>query len=315
MAWHLAPALKQLRAEVDAKWPNRSKASDGTIGDTAHSARLSDHNPNGRGSVNAVDITASGIDTGTLIAVAKRHPSVRYIIHNRRIMNRDIGNFASRPYGGSNPHIKHVHISLYQSSAAENRTSSWGLANAKAVSGVGSSGPTWTAVSGKTPTVRQGNKGEPVKRIQKAVGVKVDGYFGAATKAAVMDFQRKYGLGVDGIVGKATWSKINAGKKAKPKAPRKAQKAPKFPLPRGHWYGVESSSKKNHSGHWAKDRAGIKKLQSKLKKRGWRLSVDGRFGAKTKSIVVAFQKEKGLKPDGLVGLKTWRKIWESPVTS
>ena len=86
MSWHLAPALDRLRDEVNAKWPNRSKASDGTIGDAAHSSRTSDHNPNSRRSVNAMDITAKGIDTDTLIAAAKRHPSVRYIIFNRRIM-------------------------------------------------------------------------------------------------------------------------------------------------------------------------------------------------------------------------------------
>src|SRR5699024_10470748 len=106
-SWHLAPALDRLRDEVNAKWPNRSKASDGTIGDASHSSRTSDHNPNSRGSVNAIDITASGISTDTLIAAAKKHPSVRYIIFNRRIMNRDIGNFRSRPYSGSNPHTAH----------------------------------------------------------------------------------------------------------------------------------------------------------------------------------------------------------------
>lgn len=131
MAWpnypYPAPALDRLRAEVNAKWPNRSKASDGLLGDAAHSSRTSDHNPNARGSVNAMDVTASGIDTDVLIAAAKKHPSVRYIIFNRRIMNRDIGNFRSRPYSGSNPHTAHVHISLYQRSTAEKDTRSWGL--------------------------------------------------------------------------------------------------------------------------------------------------------------------------------------------
>ena len=128
MSWHLAPALAQLRAEVNARWPKRSKRSDGTIGDAAHSARRSDHNPNSRRSVNAIDITASGIDTGALIAAAKRHPSVRYIIHRGKIMNRDIGNFRPRRYTGSNPHTAHVHISIYQSRAAEQRRQSWGIA-------------------------------------------------------------------------------------------------------------------------------------------------------------------------------------------
>lgn len=132
MSWHLAPSLAQLRAEVNARWPKRSKRSDGTIGDAAHSARKSDHNPNARRSVNAIDITASGIDTGALIAAAKKHPSVRYIIFNRRIMNRDIGNFKARRYTGANPHTAHVHISIYQSRTAEQRRQSWGIASAKA---------------------------------------------------------------------------------------------------------------------------------------------------------------------------------------
>ena len=132
MSWHLAPALVQLRAEVNARWPKRSKRSDGTIGDAAHSARRSDHNPNSRRSVNAIDITADGVNVGAIIAAAKKHPSVRYIIYNRRIMNRDVGNFAPRRYRGANLHTAHVHISLYQSRKAEQRRQSWGIAGAKA---------------------------------------------------------------------------------------------------------------------------------------------------------------------------------------
>ena len=29
VAWHLAPSLARLRAEIDSRWPNRSRASDG----------------------------------------------------------------------------------------------------------------------------------------------------------------------------------------------------------------------------------------------------------------------------------------------
>ena len=99
-----------------------------------------------------------------------------------------------------------------------------------------------------------------------------------------------------------------------PKPPRKSQKAPKFPLKKGHWYGVEDSNPKNHSGYWAGDRAGIRKLQSKLKKRGWSIGVDGLFGPETRKIVRQFQAEKNLVVDGLVGPKTWKAIWEEPVT-
>lgn len=236
-SWHLAPALSRLRDEVNAKWPNRSKASDGTIGDAAHSSRTSDHNPNSRRSVNAIDITAKGIDTDTLIAAAKKHPSVRYIIFDRRIMNRDIGNFRSRQYNGSNPHTRHVHISLYQSPAAERRTQSWGL-------------------------------GKP-----------------------------------------------SASKPSKP--PTSSGKAPKFPLPAGHWYGPESANPKNHSGYYKKDQAGIRKYQQQMRDvRGWFGigDVDGIFGDKAYKVTKQFQAEKGLTVDGGVGIDTWTAAWEEPVT-
>ena len=38
------------------------------------------------------------------------------------------------------------------------------------------------------------------------------------------------------------------------------------------------------------------------------VSVDGKCGKKTKAAIIAYQKKKGLTPDGCVGLKTWKKI-------
>ncbi|WP_420733187.1 peptidoglycan-binding domain-containing protein [Brevibacterium luteolum] len=300
MSWHLAPALDQLRAEVNALWPNRSKASDGTIGDPAHSSRTSDHNPNARGSVNAIDITASGINVQKLINAAKKHPSVRYIIHNRKIMNRDIGNFAPRPYRGSNPHTAHVHISLYQSRAAEQRKQSWGLANAKGGGG-SSGGSTYKSVTGSTPLVKLYHKGEPVRRIQSAVGVKVDGYYGPDTVKAVKAFQKKHDLSADGIVGPKTWAKINGEGEKKP-APK--PKGTPYPLPKGHFYYTEDKRNIVHSGYWEKDRPAIRKIQRKVG-----TGVDGGYGAKTKSAVAAWQKKNGLKADGAVGPATWRKMF------
>jgi len=66
------------------------------------------------------------------------------------------------------------------------------------------------------PTLRRGDQGEAVARLQTALNSlgfncgKVDGIFGAKTEAAVKAFQKRYGLKVDGIVGYQTWSKINA---------------------------------------------------------------------------------------------------------
>lgn len=45
-----------LRNQINNRWKNRDKASDGWIGDSAHQARISDHNPDSKGLVHAIDI-------------------------------------------------------------------------------------------------------------------------------------------------------------------------------------------------------------------------------------------------------------------
>ena len=45
-----------LRDQLNARFSDRHKRSDGWIGDSAHSARKSDHNPDKRGWVHALDI-------------------------------------------------------------------------------------------------------------------------------------------------------------------------------------------------------------------------------------------------------------------
>ena len=52
-------------------------------------------------------------------------------------------------------------------------------------------------------------------------------------------------------------------------------------------------------------------IQKALKKTGhYKGPVDGVAGAKTKDAVKAFQHAKGLKADGVVGIKTWEKLVE-----
>lgn len=320
MSWHLAPALAQLRAEVNKRWPKRSKRSDGTIGDAAHSARRSDHNPNSRRSVNAIDITASGIDTGALIAAAKKHPSVRYIIHRGQIMNRDIGNFRARRYTGSNPHNTHVHISIYQSRTAEQRRQSWGIATAKAPAG-------GTSTGGRYREVKYGDllklytKGAPVREWQRTAlgytGKKADGYFGPSTEADTKRFQREHGVTADGVVGPTTWP-LRLGKKSQPKpAPKpktnKRPAAPKFPLPKGWYFGPRSGPKRSVSGYHG-GRNHLKVWQSQMRGRGWKITADGLYGPQTQRVARAFQKEKRLSVDGLIGKSTWTAAWEAPVT-
>lgn len=56
--------------------------------------------------------------------------------------------------------------------------------------------------------IRIGARGKNVERIQRAVGVKADGIFGANTEKTVKAYQQRHGLSADGIVGPATWEKM-----------------------------------------------------------------------------------------------------------
>ncbi|WP_052459593.1 hypothetical protein [Tessaracoccus massiliensis] len=129
MSWHLAPSLVRLRSEINARWPNRDKRSDGTIGDAAHSARKSDHNPNSRGSVNAFDLDEDGPDMKLVLNRLIGDPRVNYVIYERIIYSRS-RNWIPRAYTGSNPHDKHLHVSILQTRTAEQDTRPWGIASA-----------------------------------------------------------------------------------------------------------------------------------------------------------------------------------------
>ncbi|MGI8308403.1 hypothetical protein [Saccharopolyspora hattusasensis] len=45
MTWRVARSLETLRQQFNTAFPQRSKESDGGIGDTNHQNRTSDHNP------------------------------------------------------------------------------------------------------------------------------------------------------------------------------------------------------------------------------------------------------------------------------
>lgn len=124
--WRLAKSLETLRSQVNEKYPNRNKASDGTIGDAAHAGTISDHNPNSAGVVTAIDLThdPATLDGNKLAQwlVNSGDPRIKYIIWNRRIWQ---GNW--QPYYGDNPHDKHLHLSVSSNAASYDNQTKWKL--------------------------------------------------------------------------------------------------------------------------------------------------------------------------------------------
>jgi hypothetical protein len=120
----LSKAAEQLRSEINTKYPNRDKRSDGWIGDTAHNARKSDHNPDKQGWVRAIDIDSDLIKGSSkeswLLAeqiktiALKGDKRISYVIHQHRIASSK-EKWAWRVYKGPNPHVSHIHISFTKS--------------------------------------------------------------------------------------------------------------------------------------------------------------------------------------------------------
>ena len=133
-AWRIAKSLDTLLAQLNALAPHRSKLSDGSIGDAAHATRDSDHNPwYGPGIVTARDYThdpANGLDCQKLAnaLVAAKDPRIKYVIWNRQIVDSRANQrpWVWLPYAGSNPHNKHLHLSVVAAPACDS-TEVWAL--------------------------------------------------------------------------------------------------------------------------------------------------------------------------------------------
>lgn len=207
MSWRLAESLKKLREQINAAYPNRDKASDGALGDAAHSARKSDHNPwikdkNGTGVVTAIDIDRDfndGHDGRELVAALQkgRDRRIKYIIFERQItVKGDVSRW--KPYKGANAHNHHIHISVSSDPALYDNRDAWILDARMPLQ------PVSVPTPAQVRDLKIGDKGDDVKALQVKLGITADGIFGLKTKKAVLNIQVKNGLRADGIVGTNT---------------------------------------------------------------------------------------------------------------
>ena len=173
--------------------------------------------------------------------------------------------------------------------------------------------PTGDPVEGTYPgtALRRGSRGDSVSQIQFwlseiAQGVSgitapaVDGIFGACTERAVREFQQKYGLTVDGIVGQKTWDAIYQQYVSitTDSAPQGPAEYPGTPLTAG-----SSGDDVRRIQFWLR-------IVSRSNPSVPSVSIDGKFGAATERAVRAFQSAYGLSVDGIVGRATWNKLYE-----
>ncbi len=132
------------------------------------------------------------------------------------------------------------------------------------------------------PTLTIGSTGSDVDRLQRIfVMIKlldytgIDGDFGAKTQGAVKSFQQGNGLTVDGVAGPATWQALPGD--------------PDTPELGNGSTGSEVSA-----------------LQQALQKAGlYAGPIDGQFGPNTEAAVRAYQTQRGVTVDGVVGDETW----------
>jgi hypothetical protein len=120
LAKKATPAAIAVLRQATALRPRRKKASDGLLPSAAHVNQNpnSDHNT-GFG----VDIThdpAHGIDCHEMYMNLKTDKRVKYLIFKGLIWSSEKGD---KPYTGSNPHNKHLHISIKDNCG--NDTSPW----------------------------------------------------------------------------------------------------------------------------------------------------------------------------------------------
>jgi hypothetical protein len=114
----LCHAGRQLREQIDDRYPNRDRRSDGWVADSKHSKK-SDHTPRRNGVVRAIDIDAglghskaSGMLALAIVEAAKAGDKrIKYVIHKGRISSK-IRGWKWRPYAGVNPHETHIHVSF-----------------------------------------------------------------------------------------------------------------------------------------------------------------------------------------------------------
>jgi peptidoglycan hydrolase-like protein with peptidoglycan-binding domain len=140
--------------------------------------------------------------------------------------------------------------------------------------------------------------GGGVEELQEALGVPVDGDFGARTERALERFQRRHGLAADGVAGPDTREALGIGGGKVLKRERGITRR----VRRGGDGGGG-----NGGGERARRGGGVKALQQALG-----VTADGVFGPGTERALKRWQRAHGLTADGVAGPQTREALGLGP---
>ena len=190
------------------------------------------------------------------------------------------------------------------------------------------------AATSKTPaasmgvSLEQGDENSAVKAMQKRLKElgfyknTIDGEFGSSTKAAVIAFQKANGLTANGVATTATLNKLYAAdaKNSDYLKDGEDAKQEEDPVTPGKEQDPEDTTDVTVGGYktlkWGSTGEDVKKLQQALKNRGfYDGKIDSTFGSGVYAAVKAFQKQNGLKVDGVAGPATQILLYGSSASS
>jgi len=112
VAKRATPAAIAVLRQATALKPKRNKVSDGLLPSAAHLAQSPDSDHNTGFAVDLTHDPAFGINCHEAYSHFKLDNRVKYLIFKGKIWSPEKG---ERPYTGSNPHNKHLHISIKES--------------------------------------------------------------------------------------------------------------------------------------------------------------------------------------------------------
>ena len=151
-------------------------------------------------------------------------------------------------------------------------------------------------------TIPYGEQSTAVRKMQDALKTlgyykgAVDGKFGPATKAAVIQFQTNAGITADGKPGNRTLTALYEGRGTLNQAKNTIQKQQTKPQnPRTLYYGCTG--------------ARVKTLQQALRAAGiYKGPLDGVYGDLTYEAVLKYQRANNLAADGMAGTNTLNSL-------